>query len=267
MTRLNALTSALQLIEERLESPQGDAPLTPEEVAASCHYSLSSLQKLFRRALHIGVADYIARRRLTLASRALLQTEDTVLDVALRFGYGSHEVFTRAFRRLWGVTPSKFRQERSFADIFPRLLPGQEVTHMTHRDYDVTALYDTLRSLDGTFALVFDTRGLMAINDVYGRAAGDLVIAECLRRIDVEKEEEMVLFRIGGDEFVLLTATADEDAAKQVQSRILAHNESPITCDGVSIPVSMRSGCVRLETASRLNYANLFRTLDGSIRT
>ena len=267
MNRLEVLTRSLQLIEEQLAAPQDDAPLTPEAVAASCHYSLSSLQKLFRRALHIGVADYIARRRLTLASRALLQTEETVLDIALRFGYGSHEVFTRAFRRLWGVTPSKFRQERSFADIFPRLQPGQDVTHMTHRDYDVTALYDTLRSLDGTFALVFDTRSLMVINNTYGHAAGDLVIAECLRRIDVEKEEEMVLFRIGGDEFVLLTATADQAAAQQVQSRILAHNDTPITCDGVSIPVAMRSGCVRLETASRLNYAHLFRTLDGSIRS
>ncbi len=100
MTRLATLTAALSHIEASLCDP-----LTPEDVAAHCHYSLSSMQKMFGHAFHMGIKDYIARRRLTLASRMLLDTPDSVLDIALRCGYESHEVFTRAFRRIWGVPP------------------------------------------------------------------------------------------------------------------------------------------------------------------
>ena len=261
MTRLDTLTAALSYIEQQLCNA-----ITPEEIAAHCHYSLSSLQKLFRLTFHIGVADYIARRRLTLASRALLTTAASVLDIALHYGYESHEVFTRAFRRIWGVTPSKFRRERTFADIFPRLRLPTGGLDLSHKHYDITELYDTLRSLHGTYALVFDTQHLDPINKNYGHAAGDLVIAECLRRIDMEKTADMVLFRIGGDEFVLLTGLTDRSETEALSARIAAYNGKPISFEGVDIPVAMHTGISQLDTARRLNYINFFRTLDESIR-
>lgn len=260
LSRLDMLTEAIDCVERHLQSP-----ITPEDVAAHCHYSLSSLQKLFRYTFHIGVADYIARRRLTAASRALLETQATVLEIALTYGYESHEVFTRAFRRIWGVTPSRFRRERTFSDIFPRLSLPDGGIEMSHK-YDITELYDTLRELNGTYALVFDTCHLDPINKNYGRAAGDLVIAECLRRIDLAKGADMVLFRIGGDEFVLLTGLTDEAAAQALISAITADNGKPITFEGQEIPVALHSGATLLDTARRLNYAALFKTLDSSIR-
>ncbi len=262
MTRLETLTEALAFIEAGL-----CGELSPDTVAAHCHYSLSSMQKMFRHAFRMGLADYIARRRLTLASRALVSTRDPVLDIALRCGYESHEVFTRAFRRIWGVTPSQFRRERSFADIFPRLQLPIGGEQMAHRYHDITELYDTLRSLDSTWALVFDTCHLDPINKQIGRAAGDLVIAECLRRIDEAREEGMILFRIGGDEYVLLSGLTDQAAAETLCARILQDNEKPIVWEGREIPVALHSGLSLLDTARRLNYAELFKALDSAIRT
>ncbi|MBQ8200400.1 MAG: helix-turn-helix domain-containing protein [Clostridia bacterium] len=261
MSRLDTLTDAIAYIEQHLCDV-----IAPDDVAAHCHYSLSAMQKLFRHTFRMGLADYIARRRLTLASRELLTTEDSVLDVALRCGYESHEVFTRAFRRIWGVTPSKFRRERSFADIFPRLRLPTGGLDLSHKHYDITELYDTLRSLHGTYALVFDTQHLDPINKNYGHAAGDLVIAECLRRIDMAKGPDMVLFRIGGDEFVLLTGLTDQAQATALAQAITSHNGEPIVFEGQDIPVSLHSGVSQLDTAKRLNYINFFRTLDQSIR-
>lgn len=261
MSRLETLTEALAFIETGLCDD-----LSPDAVAAHCHYSLSSMQKMFRHTFHMGLADYIARRRLTHASRELVSTEDSVLDIALRCGYESHEVFIRAFRRIWGVTPSKFRRERTFTEICPRLHLPIGGYYMAHRYYDITELYDTLKSLNGTYALVFDTCHLDPINRNIGRAAGDLVIAECLRRIDAAKEESMVPFRIGGDEYVLLTGLTDKAAAEALAAKITADNGVPIAWEGREIPVGMHSGMVLLETAHRVNYAELFRTLDSSIR-
>ena len=249
MSRLQVLSEALRYIEAPL---QGD--LTPEEVADSCGYSLSALQKMFRYAFRIGVKDYIARRRITLAARDLLGTKDTVLTIALRYGYESHEVFTRAFRRIWGETPSTFRKERGFADIYPQLKPQscrlqlREGGFVTVHQFDNTDLYDAMQHMHGTWAVAFDTRRLMEINDNYGHMAGDLVIAECIKRIDREKEEGMVFFRIGGDEFILLTGSKDETVAQRMAEKVIAMNGQTITFDGKEIPVALRHALTLLDT-------------------
>lgn len=249
MDRLTVLAGALGYIESQLQSD-----LTPEEVADQCGYSLSALQKMFRYAFRIGVKDYIARRRITLAARDLLETGDTVLTIALRYGYGSHEVFTRAFRRIWGETPSAFRKERRFADIYPRLKPQpcrlelRGGGYVTVHQFDNTALYDAMKTMNGTWAVAFDTRRLMEINERFGHMAGDLVIAECIRRIDAAREEGMVFFRIGGDEFILLTGSADETVARRMAEKVTAANGGTIAFGGQEIPVALRHALTLLDT-------------------
>ncbi|MBA2463993.1 MAG: helix-turn-helix domain-containing protein [Nocardioidaceae bacterium] len=51
------------------------------------------------------------RRRILLerAAYRLLTTQKTILDVAVEAGYGSHEAFTRAFARAYGVSPQRWR--------------------------------------------------------------------------------------------------------------------------------------------------------------
>lgn len=51
------------------------------------------------------------RRRILLerAAYRLLTTDRTLLDVAVEAGYGSHEAFTRAFTRAYGVSPARWR--------------------------------------------------------------------------------------------------------------------------------------------------------------
>ena len=245
MERLRVLTEALGFIETRL-----CGEVTPEEVAAHVGYSLSAMQKMFKHALHMGLADYITRRRITLAASDLLTTRDTVLDIALRYGYGSHEGFIRAFRRIWGETPSHFRQHRGFADIYPplELLASDEGGTIMVKQFDSTALYDAMKERNGTWAVAFDTVHLMRINDTYGRAAGDLVIAECIRRIDEARQEGMVFFRIGGDEFILLTGETDEAAAQRLADQVTAHNDEAIDCSGVKVTVAMRAALMMLDT-------------------
>ncbi|MBQ8011911.1 MAG: helix-turn-helix domain-containing protein, partial [Oscillospiraceae bacterium] len=85
MNKFTILSVVLEFIEENLTQT-----LTPELCAKKCGYSLSNLQKMFRCVFHIGIGDYISRRKLTLAAKDLLETESSVLEIAVKYGYNSH---------------------------------------------------------------------------------------------------------------------------------------------------------------------------------
>jgi AraC family transcriptional regulator len=67
------------------------------------------IHRLFRSAFGETPKQYLLRIRLELAAAKLAVTRDSVLDIALGLGFGSHEVFTRAFRRHFGRTPARYR--------------------------------------------------------------------------------------------------------------------------------------------------------------
>lgn len=263
MNKFEILSKALDYIEENLT-----VGITPEMCAEKCCYSVSNLQKMFRCTFHIGIGDYISRRRLTAAARELLATDETVLDIALKYGYNSHEVFTRAFARLWGVTPSKFRQSRKsrgFSEIFPRLdAPrtvideGGNIVMTSNKRFDVSHLYDFIKERRGKYAVCFDMVHLMYINDTYGHSAGDIGIAECLRRIDEAAGEDMLPIRIGGDEFVLITDFDNIESAKAVAEKILAQNGNTVKCGDNDIEIAMHVGYTVIPENERINYDKLF---------
>lgn len=258
MRSMLVLMDALQFIEGRLPEVASQ-----EAIAAHSYCSVSGLQKLFRYALGIGVRDYIERRRLTLAAHALLRTQDTVTDVALAYDYQSPEVFTRAFRRLWGMTPTAFRGAWRFSGLFPQIVEIREENGMMRRKMDISELYETLRDLKDTYVLTFDIVGLMEINAV-SHAAGDQTIVECMRRIDGAMDDSMFAFRIGGDEFALVTGYTDAEAVRALAKTVLVQNGKLIYCGNQAVPVSMRAGAVRLG-GEGLRYVELFNALHGAV--
>lgn len=260
MNKFTILSKALEYIEDNLTGG-----ITPEMCARECAYSLSSLQKMFRCAFNIGISDYISRRRLTMAARELIETDDTVLDIAVKYGYNSHEVFTRAFVRLWGITPGKFRQSSGFYEIFPKLTENRTVTDeggnavmISGKRFDVSHLYDFIVERGGKYVICFDMEGLMRINSDCGRAAGDLAIAEGLRRIDSAAGDDMLTVRIGGDEFVLITDTDDPEKARETAEGIMALNGGTIVSDGKPIEVSMRYALETIPEKGNIRYNELF---------
>lgn len=54
--------------------------------------------------------DYLRYRRLAFALVEVRDTQKSILDIALDYGFSSHEAFTRAFKEAYGITPSEYRQ-------------------------------------------------------------------------------------------------------------------------------------------------------------
>lgn len=258
MKNLNILTDALGYIESNLCNE-----ISQNDIAKNCYCSLSNLQKLFRYVFHESVGEYVAKRRLTSAARDLHNTDMTVLEVAVKYCYNSAEVFTRAFTKLWHITPSRFRKEWSFSGIYPKFDfefdEGANIMPIKKK-YDISELYDYLKSNVNTYVLSFDMVQLMPINENYGHEAGDKAILESLRRIDENCGENMLMFRIGGDEFVLVSGYENRDDVAELASKILAHNGETISHNGIDIPVSLRVGAMKIK-GKNVRYGELFTKL------
>lgn len=81
-----------------------------EEVASEALLSPYHYHRIFRNEVGMTVVDYIRNRRMSLASTALRSTDAGILDISLACGFESQEAFTRAFRKLYGMPPGRFRK-------------------------------------------------------------------------------------------------------------------------------------------------------------
>lgn len=236
------LSAALEIVEARLREP-----MNADDLARACYLSCSGLQKLFGYALRSSVSEYITKRRLSCAARDLLDTDKPIIEIALTYQYGSPEAFSRAFKRFFNVSPSAFRKTRRFPELLPRLRIEEDGgNNMGRRPIDISNLYDELKKFGGTIVLSLDIQGLMAINCQYGHAAGDVVIAEAFARIERAIGEDMLLFRIGGDEFAVVTGLCDMDQARTLAEEIAAPNGEAVAVGENQIPVGMRIGISRV---------------------
>lgn len=256
--RLTILTTVLDYIEEHI-----DDELSQEDCARAAYCSLSNLQKLFRYVFHFSVGEYITKRRMSLAAKDI-QSGISVLDTAIKYGYSSSEAFTRAFTRVWGETPSKFKKNRRFTGICPKLNMPVAVQYeggiVMRRQFDVSDLYEFIRSKKGTYIVTFDSARLMAINENYGNEAGDCYIRETVRRVEEQLTDDMVMFRIGGDEFAVITCLSDKQQVIDFAESVLSQNGNTINYKGTEIPVLIRSGAMLIGDNCK-HYSTLFTDL------
>ena len=107
---LRAVQQLVQTIDGCILRQQDDR-LTLQHLADTSGYSPFYLSRKFREITGMLLRDYLRGRRLAFALRDVRDTQDTLLAIAVRYGFSSHEAFTRAFRRAFGVTPSSYRRQ------------------------------------------------------------------------------------------------------------------------------------------------------------
>ncbi|WP_414733064.1 helix-turn-helix transcriptional regulator [Acetobacterium carbinolicum] len=85
--------------------------ITLKELANAAGYSPWHAARLFKEVVGKAPFDYIRVLRLTEAALLLRDGEMKIVDVAMDFVFDSHEGFTRAFSREFGMAPSKYGRQ------------------------------------------------------------------------------------------------------------------------------------------------------------
>jgi AraC-like DNA-binding protein len=87
-----------------------DGPLAIDEVAEMAGISARTLQRRLRQA-GMSFSELLQQVRFERAASFLRESDVTILEVALQVGYEDPSHFSRAFRRLAGVSPKQYRQQ------------------------------------------------------------------------------------------------------------------------------------------------------------
>ncbi|WP_230195249.1 AraC family transcriptional regulator [Streptomyces sp. NBC_00080] len=113
---LERLNQAMEYVEDHLDEPIDVSALAHGAATSEYH-----LRRMFSALAGMPLSEYIRRRRLTVAGAEVLAGGDSLLEIAVRYGYGSGEAFARAFRGVHGVGPGEARRTGAALVSQPRL--------------------------------------------------------------------------------------------------------------------------------------------------
>lgn len=85
-------------------------PLSLELLSKKLGVCRFYLSRIFTQVLHIGFYEYINTLRVDYAKKLLLNTQDSVLNIAMQCGFQSQQTFNRAFKKDCGMTPFEYRK-------------------------------------------------------------------------------------------------------------------------------------------------------------
>jgi len=116
MDTLKNFNDAIDYIEAHLTDE-----ISMERASRLAGCSEHHFKRMFSFLAGIGVAEYVRKRRLSLAANDLFEQESKVIDVAVKYGYESADAFTRAFHAMHGVLPSEVKQHGRTVIAYPKL--------------------------------------------------------------------------------------------------------------------------------------------------
>lgn len=96
-------------IDECIKGHQ-DESLTLQSLSRRLGYSEYYTTRKFREISGLSFRDYLRLRKLAFALLEVRDNNRNLLDIAIDYGFSSHEAFTRAFKAAYGITPGAYRK-------------------------------------------------------------------------------------------------------------------------------------------------------------
>ena len=100
-----------------------EGKLSLSEIAGRLGYSYFYTTKKFHEIEGVSFREYLSRRKIQNAAVDLYTTTERMVDVAVKYGYSSQESFTRAFIKVFGVTPAVYRRMQKPTSTSEKRIP------------------------------------------------------------------------------------------------------------------------------------------------
>jgi AraC-like DNA-binding protein len=136
-------------IDERIKRHDDEA-LTLQSLSKKLGYSEFHTTRRFKELSGMTLRDYIRLRKLAFALIEVRDTKTGFLDISVKYGFGSHEAFTRAFKTAYGIVPKNYRENplpvvlRTKISTFDRYILGIGEIGMVKSTEDVKVYFTTM---------------------------------------------------------------------------------------------------------------------------
>lgn len=116
----------IQIIVDEIDeciNHYNDEALTLRFLSRTLGYSEFYTTRKFKEITGMQFRDYLRNRKLAFALKEIRDSEKSILDIAFVYGFSSHEAFTRAFKKAYGITPSDYRKNPKPVVLRTKLSP------------------------------------------------------------------------------------------------------------------------------------------------
>lgn len=103
----NISDNIIHIIHHEFESD-----LTLDEIARRLHYNPNYLSSIFKKEMGISFSEYVSNYRHHMAKSWLAESDMAVKDIAEKLKYKNSQNFIRSFKKLEGITPGNYRQQK-----------------------------------------------------------------------------------------------------------------------------------------------------------
>lgn len=116
MSDHTVVKTIMDYIEQHL-----DDNLSLDKIAEEFNYSKFYIARMFAENTEYTVYKYIQELRLSRAARALVETDQPIIEIAYEAHYSSQQAFTLAFSRLYLCTPQTYRKNHTVCRLEGRM--------------------------------------------------------------------------------------------------------------------------------------------------
>lgn len=160
MDWLSGMNKAIGYIESNLI---GNIELDTAARCVCC--STWEFQRIFSFMAGVSLSEYIRRRRLTLATKDIKNSDIKIIDIALKYGYDSPAAFSRAFNRMHGVSPTSVRSQAVCLKAYLPLSFNFTLQGATEMEYNIEK--------KESFKVIGDKRLMNTNDNAHFRAIGE----------------------------------------------------------------------------------------------
>ncbi len=144
MDYIDSIQKTIDYIEANLKEE-----LDINRAISESGYSLTHFYRIIQSFSGISLKDYIRNRRLSEAAVALRMSDTRIIDIAMEYDFQSQEVFTRAFLRLFGITPGQYRKSRESITLYEKLNARQLFMSLNGLSIEPTIILERIFQLVG----------------------------------------------------------------------------------------------------------------------